>query len=188
MRTEVSPEEAYGVVLDACLRGRPRYDGVMETPARAARALLEMTIGYDANVPALFRTFERDGYDELVVERGIPFVSLCEHHLLPFTGTVAIAYLPVERIVGLSKLARLVDAYARRLQVQERLTVQIADAIEKHLKPLGVAVVVKATHSCMSCRGARTPGVSVVTSRITGRLREDGSARAEALALMGAVG
>jgi GTP cyclohydrolase I len=115
-------------------------------------------------------------------------VSLCEHHLLPFTGHAHIAYIPIDRIVGLSKLARVVDAYARRLQVQERLTVQVSRALVEHLDPLGSAVVVEATHSCMSCRCARASGVVAVTSALTGLLREDAAARAEALALMRVAG
>lgn len=179
---------AYAIIVQAAIRGRDVYDGIEETPARAASALLEMTAGYDVDVAGLFTTFERDGYDEMIVERGIPFTSLCEHHLLPFTGHVHIAYVPVDRIVGLSKLARLVDAYARRLQVQERMTVQIADAIDAGLEPLGSAVVAEAQHSCMACRGARVSGVTAVTSALHGLLREDGNARAEALALMGVAG
>jgi len=179
--------EAYGVILEAALHGDQRHrGGIFDTPRRAAAALMEMTSGYDVDVPALFRTFESDGYDELVLERGIPFVSLCEHHMLPFTGVAHVGYIPVERIVGLSKLARLVDAYARRLQVQERLTVQVAQAVEEHLQPRGTCVVVEASHSCMACRGARAPGVVAVTSAMFGIFREDEKARAEALALIGA--
>jgi GTP cyclohydrolase IA len=180
--------DAYEVIVRAALRGAPRYEGIERTPERAGAALLEMTAGYAVDVAALFTTFECDGYDEMIVERGIPFTSLCEHHLLPFTGEVHIAYVPVERIVGLSKLARLVDAYARRLQVQERMTVQIAGELDRRLSPLGTAVVVEASHSCMACRGARTPGVVAVTSALYGLLREDAAARAEALALMRVAG
>jgi GTP cyclohydrolase I len=181
-------EDAFRVVLGAAIRGGPEYDGISETPARAAKALLEMTSGYEVSIAGLFKTFERDGYDEMIVERGIPFTSLCEHHLLPFTGQVHIAYVPTDRIVGLSKLARLVDAFARRLQVQERMTVQIADAIDAGLNPQGTAVIAEAQHSCMACRGAKTSGVVAVTSALHGLLRWDGDARAEALALMGVAG
>lgn len=159
-------------------------DGLRDTPKRMAAALREMTSGYAVDVEALFTTFERDGYDSLVVERGIPFTSLCEHHVLPFNGVAHIGYLPVERVVGLSKLARVVDAFARRLQIQERMTVQIADAIEKHLTPLGVIVVVEAEHSCMACRGVRKPGVVAVTSVTRGALRDNPESRAEALAML----
>lgn len=161
------------------------YPDVEETPARAAKALLEMTAGYNVDVPALFTTFERDGYDEMIVVRDVPFVSLCEHHVLPFTGHASVGYVPTDRIVGLSKIARLVHAYAQRLQVQERITVQIARALEEHLKPEGVIVVLRAEHSCMSCRGVRVTGASAVTSALSGLLKEDARARAEALALMG---
>lgn len=160
------------------------YEGIEETPGRAARALLEMTSGYSIDVPGLFKTFEGESYDEMIVERDIAFTSLCEHHMLPFTGTVAIGYVPNGRIVGLSKLARLVDAYSRRLQVQERLTVQIADAIEEHLHAVGVIVVVEAQHSCMAVRGVRKSGVSAITSAIRGAMAEKPEARAEALALI----
>lgn len=159
-------------------------EGVAETPRRAAEAMAEMTSGYRVDVPALFKTFDGEHYDEMIVERGIPFTSLCEHHLLSFAGTVSIGYIPDGRIVGLSKLARLVEAYARRLQVQERLTVQVADAIEEHLKALGVIVVVEAQHSCMAVRGVRKPGVVAVTSALRGVMREDSNARAEALTLI----
>lgn len=177
-------EEAYERVCDVLLQG-DTYEGVMDTPARAAKAMLELTSGYGCDVPALFTTFERDGYDEMVVVRDIPFVSLCEHHLLPFTGHAHVGYVPSERIVGLSKLARLVEAYARRLQVQERITKQVSDALVEHLAPEGSIVVLRAEHACMSCRGVRSHGASAVTSALTGLHKDDARARAEALALMG---
>lgn len=180
-------ERAYAVILAAALRGEELHAGVIDTPVRAARALMEMTGGYDVDVPALFTTFERDGYDEMIVERGIPFVSLCEHHLLPFIGTAAVAYVPNGggRIVGLSKIARVVDAYARRLQVQERLTQQIADAFWQHLDPAGVMVVVRCRHLCMELRGVKTAGVPTATSVVRGVFKDDPRARAEALTLLG---
>lgn len=159
-------------------------DGLRETPARAAQALVELTSGYEVNVPGLFKTFEKDGYDEMVVLRDIDFASLCEHHVLPFTGRTHIAYIPETKVVGLSKLARVVDAYARRLQIQERMTEQIATAIEQNLQAKGVMVVVEATHSCMALRGVRKPGAIMVTSAIKGALWKP-EARAEALVLMG---
>lgn len=174
----------YTGVLHTALRGQPLYEGVLQTPGRAARALIEMTSGYDVDIPALFTTFERDGYDEMVVVRDIPFVSLCEHHMLPFTGRAHVGYIPDERIVGLSKLARLVDAFARRFQVQERLTAQVADALDEHLRPVGSIVVVEAEHSCMSCRGVRVSGTSAVTSSVRGAIRDKPEARAEAMALL----
>lgn len=183
----ITPEAEAGlrVVLDAALRGREWYQGIEDTPRRAVKALMEMTSGYDVDIDGLFTTFESDGYDEMVVQRDIPFVSLCEHHMLPFTGKVHIGYIANGRIVGLSKMVRLADAYARRFQVQERLTVQIADAMEAHLDPVGVIVVAEAEHSCMSCRGVRRSGSTAVTSTVRGLLKEDAAARAEAFSLIG---
>jgi GTP cyclohydrolase I len=178
--------KAYKLILHATLGGET-YEGVEKTPARAAKAILEMTSGYQIDVPTLFTTFEDEGYDEMIIERNIPFVSLCEHHLLPFEGRAHIGYLPNGRIVGLSKLARVVDAYARRLQVQERMTVQIADALDAGLDPVGSIVITVAEHSCMSCRGVRKSGVDAVMSSVRGVLREKPEARAEALALIGTV-
>lgn len=181
---ERAMERAYSVALLGAMRGQDMHEGVARTPARAAKALMEMTSGYDIDVSTLFTTFPGEGYDEMVVERNISFVSLCEHHMLPFEGVAAIAYIPSDRIVGLSKLARVVDAYARRLQVQERLTGQIADAMVDHLSPVGTMVVIEATHSCMSCRGVRKAGVVAVTSAVRGAMKEKPEARAEAMALM----
>jgi len=155
-----------------------------ETPARAAKAFCEMTSGYSVDVAGLFKTFDGEGYDEMVLVREIPFSSLCEHHLLPFTGRAAIAYIPSGKIVGLSKLARLVDAFARRLQVQERLANQIADAMVEYLDPTGVAVVLEAEHLCMSIRGARIPGAITTTSALRGAIFEKPEARAELLSLL----
>lgn len=173
---------AYGAIL-AHLNVE-LHEELEETPRRAARGFLELTSGYDVDVPALFKTFDANGYDEMVVVRDIPFSSLCEHHLLPFYGKAAVAYIPNGRIVGLSKLARLVDAFARRLQVQERLTEQVADAMVEHLNPAGVAVVMSAEHLCMSIRGARTPGAMTVTSSLRGAMFEKPEARAEVMALL----
>lgn len=175
---------AYTDIVEALLPGGETYEGVEKTPERAAKAMLEMTAGYRVDIASLFTTFERDGYDEMVVVRDVPFVSLCEHHLLPFTGRASVGYVPSERIVGLSKIARVVDAFARRLQVQERMTAQIADALDQHLAPVGSIVVVRAEHSCMSCRGVRVSGTSAVTSVVRGALRDKPEARAEALALL----
>lgn len=160
-------------------------EGMRETPERIARAWRDMTSGYRED-PAkiLVRTFDADGYDEIVALRGIAYQSLCEHHLLPFTGTVDLAYLPGPRVVGLSKLARLVDCYARRFQIQERMTRQIADAMEEHLGARGVAVIVHGTHSCMTARGVLKPGTVMVTSEMRGAFREEPAARAEVIALL----
>jgi GTP cyclohydrolase I len=134
----------------------------------------------------LERTFsETEGYDEMVVLRDITFHSHCEHHMVPFIGIAHVAYLPHRRVVGISKLARVIEAFARRLQIQERLTVQIADAVDTVLEPRGVAVVVRAQHQCMAMRGVNKPGVSMVTSRMTGLFRQNASTRREFLAMIG---
>lgn len=159
-------------------------EGIRDTPRRAAAALHELTSGYRTDVPALFRTFECDGYDAMVVLRDIEFSSLCEHHVLPFTGKAHIAYIPNQRVIGLSKLARLVEAYSRRLQIQERMTDQIADALDVNLHPKGVMVVVEATHTCMALRGVRKPGAVMVTSAIRGATWKP-EVRAEAMSLLG---
>jgi GTP cyclohydrolase I len=165
----------------------PGREGLLDTPARVARAWKEYARGYEED-PALHlsRTFEEvGGYDEIVLLKDIPFQSHCEHHLAPIIGKAAIAYLPGTRVVGISKLARVLHGFARRLQVQERLTAQVADCIWKHLEPQGVAVVVEASHACMSARGVNTPGVMMTTSRMMGTFRKDERSRREVLALMG---
>jgi GTP cyclohydrolase IA len=165
----------------------PDREGLLDTPARVARAWREYARGYDED-PALHlsRTFEEvGGYDEIVLLKDIPFQSHCEHHLAPIIGKAAIAYLPGDRVVGISKLARVLHGFARRLQVQERLTAQVADAIWEHLKPEGVAVVIEASHACMTARGVGTPGVMMTTSRMMGVFRSDERSRREVLALMG---
>lgn len=150
------------------------------TPARFVRALSEMTRGYHADVPALLETrFNGHGYDQMILLKGIDFASLCEHHVLPFVGRAHLAYVPSDRVVGLSKLARVVDAFARRLQIQERMTRQIADALDAHLKPLGVAVVLEASHSCMAIRGVGKAGATMTTSDVRGCFRDQPAARAE---------
>lgn len=165
----------------------PSREGLLDTPSRVGRAWREYCAGY-AEDPALHleRTFEEvAGYDEIVLLRDIPFQSHCEHHLAPITGTASIAYLPTDRVVGISKLARVLHGYARRLQVQERLTAEIAQCIWDHLKPQGVAVVIRGQHGCMTGRGVRTHGVDMVTSKMLGCFRDDPSSRKEVLALMG---
>jgi GTP cyclohydrolase IA len=159
-------------------------EGVKDTPLRMVRALRELTEGYEQDpFELLGRTFPRDGYDQVVAVRALPFVSLCEHHVLPFTGTVSVAYLPGERIVGLSKIPRTVRALSRRLQVQERLTKPIADVLDQALEPRGVAVIVRALHSCMALRGIESTG-EMVTSDVRGVFRNDASARAEVLEVL----
>ncbi len=165
----------------------PAREGLIDTPRRVARAWKEYCAGYDDDPSRhLSRVFEEvGGYNEIVLLKGIPFQSHCEHHLAPITGTASIAYLPRNHVVGISKLARVLHAYARRLQVQERLTAEVADCIWRGLKPLGVAVVIEATHACMAARGVRTPGVAMLTSRMMGVFLEDDRNRKEVLALMG---
>jgi GTP cyclohydrolase IA len=161
----------------------PERNGLKDTPKRVAKAWLEMTDGYKQDPKEILATVFDDEYDEIVVVRDIPFCSNCEHHLLPFVGSVDIGYLPNKGIVGLSKLARLVDCFSKRLQVQERMTRQIADAIEEHLQAKGVGVIVRSSHQCMSCRGVKKPGVTMVTSAMLGIFREEAAARHEFLEL-----
>lgn len=165
----------------------PDREGLLETPGRVTRAYLEYFRGYQED-PGLHlaKTFgEVGGYDEIVILRDIPFQSHCEHHMAPIIGKAHIAYLPRKRVVGISKLARVLQGYAKRLQVQERLTAEVADCIQKHLDPVGVAVVIEATHACMSARGVMTAGVTMTTSRMMGVFREDDRSRKEVLSLMG---
>ena len=165
----------------------PKREGLVETPARVARAFEEWFAGYaDDPEELLRRTFEEtDGYDEMVVLRGVRFESFCEHHLAPIIGTAHIGYLPNRRVIGISKLARVVEAYAKRLQIQEKMTAQIANTIDQVLQPKGVAVVIDASHQCMTTRGVHKPGVSMVTSRMLGDFRSDPSTRREFLAIVG---
>jgi GTP cyclohydrolase I len=165
----------------------PDREGLLDTPARVARAWREYASGYGEDPSHhLSRTFEEvGGYDEIVLLKDIPFQSHCEHHMAPIIGKASIAYLPNERVVGISKLARVLHGFARRLQVQERLTAQVADCVWDHLKPQGVAVVIEASHACMTARGVHTPGVMMTTSRMMGVFRQDERSRREVLALMG---
>jgi GTP cyclohydrolase I len=165
----------------------PTREGLLDTPKRVARAWKEYCLGY-ADDPSihLSRVFEEvGGYNEIVLLKDIPFQSHCEHHMAPIIGKAAIAYLPVDRVVGISKLARVLHGFARRLQVQERLTAEVAECIWNHLHPQGVAVVIDASHSCMTARGVRTPGVSMITSRMMGTFLDDPRSREEVLKLMG---
>lgn len=181
---EVDVEAATQAVADLldALRVDRDADGLAETPGRVARAYAEMLTPEPFDVTT-FRNEE--GYDELVVARAIPFASLCEHHLLPFFGVAHVGYLPDERLVGLSKLARVVDHFSRRLQVQERLTAQVAGFLQHSLHPKGVGVVLEAEHLCMSLRGVRAEGSRTVTSALKGIVRDDQRTRSEFLALAG---
>lgn len=165
----------------------PEREGLKDTPRRVVDAFLEYFQGYEQSPEEyLKRTFEQvGGYDEIVLLREIPFHSHCEHHMAPIIGKAHVAYLPRDKVVGISKLARVVHAYAKRLQVQERLTAEVADCIQEVLDPFGVAVVIEATHACMTCRGVETPGVIMTTSRMMGVFREDEKARQEVIKLIG---
>lgn len=161
----------------------PDREGLLGTPDRVARAYEEFFAGYDADpIDMLSRTFEEtDGYDEMVLLRDIDFQSHCEHHMVPIIGVAHVAYIPQNRVVGISKLARIVEAFAKRLQIQERFTMQIANSIDDVLQPIGVGVVIEAQHQCMTTRGVNKPGVAMVTSCMLGSFRDDAATRAEFL-------
>jgi len=182
-RIDLPAAEDAAARLLAALGADPDDEGLRETPRRMAAAYAELL------TPQPFRptTFPNDeGYDELVVARAIPFHSLCMHHLLPFHGVAHVAYLPGERIIGLSKLGRVVELFARELQIQERLTVQIADWLDEHLAPRGVGVVLEAEHLCMSLRGVQKLGARTLTSALHGLVRDDPRTRQEFLTFVGA--
>src|SRR5215203_3286494 len=162
----------------------PDREGLLKTPNRVARAYGELMAGLHDDPKRHLQTVFRERYDEVVLLRDIEFHSLCEHHLLPFTGRAHVAYLPDGKVVGLSKLARLVEGFARRPQVQERLTTQIADALMEELQPIGAVCVIEATHTCMTIRGANKPGSTMVTSALRGIFKDNPSSRAEVLALI----
>ena len=200
MKPLLSPVEANGHVrpdqeeAEAAVRtlirwagDDPAREGLRETPARVARAYKEFFRGYGVDpVGVLKRTFEEtDGYDEMIVLKDMRFESHCEHHMAAIIGRAHIAYLPSKRVVGISKLARLLDVYAKRLQIQEKLTAQIANTLNDVLQPRGVAVVIDASHQCMTTRGVHKPGTSMVTSRMLGAFRSDASTRREFLAFIG---
>jgi GTP cyclohydrolase IA len=168
----------------------PAREGLIDTPARVVRAYEEFFQGYDHDPrEILSRTFaEVDGYDEMIVLKDIRFESYCEHHMVPIIGRAHVAYLPEHRVVGISKLARLVDAFAKRLQIQEKMTAQIADTLNEVLQPKGVGVILEAAHQCMSTRGVHKAGVTMVTSRMLGTFRSDPSTRREFLAIVGTPG
>lgn len=165
----------------------PDREGLLDTPSRVVRSYDEFFAGYAIDPATLLSTTfsEVDGYDEMVVLKDIRFESYCEHHMVPIIGKAHVAYLPNQRVVGLSKLARLVDAYAKRLQIQEKMTVQIADTLNATLEPKGVAVILEAAHQCMSTRGVHKAGSTMVTCRMLGAFREDASTRREFLSIVG---
>src|SRR5271165_5546847 len=180
-------EEAFRTVLK-WIGEDPDRDGLRETPNRVRRAFREYFAGYDEDPELVLRkTFsEVDGYDEMIVLRGVTFESHCEHHVAPIIGRAWVGYIPDRRVVGISKLARVVEIFSRRLQIQERLTAQIANAVENALKPKGVAVVVKAAHHCMISRGVHKRGSDLVTSRMLGVFRDQPMTRSEFLSLVNA--
>jgi GTP cyclohydrolase I len=164
----------------------PTRDGLLETPARVVRAYEEYFRGYNDDPKAILqKTFEEiEGYDEMIVLRGIRFESHCEHHLAPIVGKAWVGYIPNGRVVGISKLARVVEAYAKRLQIQEKMTSQIANTIQEVLNPQGVAVIIKAEHHCMTTRGVNKPGTDLVTSRMLGVFRDNAITRQEFLSMV----
>lgn len=163
----------------------PSREGLVETPKRVVKSWAELYAGYQQDPTEILSTcFEDGACDEMVILKDIDFSSMCEHHILPFRGKAHVAYVPAGKVVGLSKLARLVDCYAKRLQIQEKMTQQIADAINGTLKPKGVAVVIEAHHQCMSCRGVGKAGATMITSSMLGIFRDGGSARSEFLSLI----
>jgi GTP cyclohydrolase I len=183
--SDTGAEDAFRSIL-RWIGEDPHRDGLKETPQRLVRAFREYFCGYDEDPEEILKkTFEEvDGYDEMVVLRGVPFESHCEHHVAPIIGRAWVGYVPSRRVVGISKLARVVEAYARRLQIQERMTAQIANAIECVLKPGGVAVVIKATHHCMLSRGVKKHGADLVTSRMLGVFRDNQMTRNEFFSLV----
>jgi GTP cyclohydrolase I len=185
-RPSRSEAEAAVRTLIAYAGDDPAREGLIDTPRRVVAAYDELFGGYHASpVEVLDRTFSEIGtYDDLVLVRDIPFFSHCEHHIMPFVGRAHVAYLPVERVVGLSKIARLIDVYASRLQTQEHLNSQIITAIDEVLKPRGVAVMLEAEHTCMSLRGAQKPGASTITSQFTGLFRDDPAEQARFISLV----
>ncbi len=184
--SRVEAEAAVRVLLEWA-GDDPEREGLKGTPSRVARAFEEYFAGYATDpVELLQRTFEEtDGYDEMVVLKDIRFESHCEHHLAPIIGKAHVAYLPQQRVVGISKLARLVEVYAKRLQIQEKMTAQIANCLDDVLQPKGVAVVIEAAHQCMTTRGIHKPGVTMVTSRMLGTFRDNPETRRELLTMIG---
>lgn len=182
-RTRPTEDEALAAVrtLIEWAGDDPDREGLLDTPRRVIKAYRELFAGYEADPrDYLARTFEEvGGYDELVLLRGIRVVSFCEHHMLPFLGTAHVGYLPNDRVVGISKLARVVHGFARRLQIQEKLTAEIAEAIQDILQPKGVGVVIVSEHSCMTMRGVNTPGSRLTTSSLLGAVRDDPRTRQE---------
>jgi GTP cyclohydrolase IA len=186
MATEEAATRAVEILLDYIGEDVDR-SGLLDTPSRYVKALKELTAGYEEDPVAILSTQFEEPCDQMVVVTGVGFTSLCEHHILPFTGKAAVAYIPGKKVVGLSKLARVVQTYAKRLQVQERLTREIAEAIDVALEPIGVGVVITATHQCMAIRGVKNEA-AMTTSQLIGAMRDQPETRAEFLALARANG
>lgn len=186
METHVDKERIERAVHEILLAvgEDPDREGLKGTPQRVARMYAELLSGMKESPEAHIKSAFTENYDEIVLLRDIPFYSVCEHHLMPFIGKAHVAYLPRGKVIGVSKLARIVDTYAKRLQLQERLTDQIAEALMKGLKPLGVAVIIEASHSCMTIRGIKKPGSMMVTSSLRGTFRKDPRSRAEVMTLL----
>ena len=171
-----------------CIGEEPNREGLLDTPRRVVKSWDELFAGYKIDVSTLIKTFiESDDYDEIVLLRNIEFFSFCEHHMLPFSGYGHVAYLPDRQIIGISKLARILDAYARRLQIQERIGQQVVTALMKHLEPKGAACILVAKHGCMICRGIKKQSSEMVTSSLTGVFKETPAIRTELLSLIGAI-
>ena len=185
MVSESEAQHAISTILEYIEPGQSNREGLVNTPSRVVNSWKEIFSGY-AEDPAevLSSTFNAEDYDGIVLLRDIEFHSTCEHHLQPFTGRAHIAYIPIERIVGISKLARIVDLHARRLQNQERITTQVADALEKYLKPLGAAIIIEAKHECMGCRGVKKSHATMTTSAMRGVFFDKPEARSELMDLI----
>lgn len=182
--TEIEARNAIRTLL-AYIGEDPEREGLADTPERVVRAWDAWTSGYQQKPEDVMKTFEdgSEGYDQMIWQKDLPFYSHCEHHLAPFFGTATIAYIPQGRVIGASKIDRVLDIYARRLQVQERLTTQVADALETHLKPRGVGVIIRARHLCMESRGIHKQGQQMITCALRGAMKEDAKAREEFLLL-----
>lgn len=181
--TDAAAREAVATIL-RYIGEDPAREGLLDTPKRVAKALKEMCRGYELDAAEVLGTQFEEQSDELIVLKKIEFTSLCEHHMLPFVGRAAVGYLPGNKVVGLSKLARLVDCFAKRLQIQERMTQQIANAVMQHCEAKAAGVIIEAQHQCMACRGVEKSGAVMVTSCMLGFLREDSRARAEFMSLV----
>lgn len=191
---KVEIEESFPGGMDAVksiiglIGDNPEREGLLDTPYRVAKSWSELFAGYRQSPSHILSTVFEDGMhemtDEIVICKNIPFTSMCEHHMLPFSGIAHIGYLPNNKVVGISKLARLVDCFARRLQIQEKMTCDIANAIETHLEPQGVAVIIEAQHLCMQCRGVKKTGTSMVTSAMRGKFKTQAVTRSEFLTLI----